>query len=213
MASKLPIGFSKIPIHPAKTCGCIKSKGRGYEGTKPIPPHGPSPRKNRYHPMSANDLTLGLILLKEGKLNKDQLKKVLLKQGELRRFGRYQRFGEVLAKLEFLPEEEIQAALEMQELLLVPTTGHTALGLMLIATGLLSPSQVVSALQEQQGNEKRLGEILIAQGVLTESQLEPLLAKQLEDRDAAQAALKLEMRSSGLLTDEDEEAFVVFDMG
>jgi hypothetical protein len=161
--------------------------------------------------MSANELTLGLILLKEGKVTKDQLKKALLKQGEIRRFGRVQRLGEVMAKLGFVPEEDIEAAATMQESLLVPSASHTALGLMLIEAGLLTPSQVYQALIEQQGSDKRLGEILIEMGVLSETQLEPLLAKQAEQRERAEATLQAEMKASGLLQGEDD--FVLFDFG
>jgi hypothetical protein len=161
--------------------------------------------------MSANELTLGLILLKEGKITKDQLKKALLKQGEIRRFGRAKRLGEVVATLGFLPEEEVEAAAQLQESLLIPSARHTALGLLLIEAGLLTPSQVYQALIEQQGSDKRLGEILIEQGVLTEAQLQPLLAKQAEERSRAEEALQTEMKASGLIQEEDE--FVLFDFG
>lgn len=161
--------------------------------------------------MTSQELTLGLILLKEGKITKDQLRKALLKQGEIRRFGRVQRLGEVLAKLGIVPEEDVRYALDLQEQLLVPQAGYTALGLMLIEAGLLSPSQVYNALIEQQGTDKRLGEILVAQGVLNEAQLEPILSRQAEDRATADQALQEEMRSSGLLGADDD--FVIFDMG
>lgn len=161
--------------------------------------------------MSSNELTLGLILLKEGKISKDLLKKALLKQGEIRRFGRHQRLGEVIARMGMLSETEVEQAAEIQSTLVVPTTRHTALGLLLIDAGLITPSQVYQALVEQQFSEKRLGEILIEQGVLSEAQLAPLLAKQAEERQQAELALQEELRASGLI--EDDEEFVIFDMG
>jgi hypothetical protein len=161
--------------------------------------------------MQKTELTLGLILLKEGKISKDQLKKALLKQGEIRRFGRHQRLGEVIAKLGFLSEEEVTQAIEMQATLTVQGANNTLLGLLLVEAGLLTPSQVFEALIEQQFTEKRLGEILQEKGILSEEQLAPLLAKQAEERDAAEAKLQEEMRSSGLLGEDDD--FVIFDMG
>lgn len=158
-----------------------------------------------------NNLTLGLLLLKEGKISRDQLKKALLKQGEIRRFGRVQRLGEVFAKLGILSDNEIANALEMQETLVVPNAGYTALGLMLIEAGLLTPSQVFDALVEQQFTEKRIGEILIEKGIVTGDQLAPFLARQSEDRQAAEVALQDEMKEAGLLQSDDD--FVLFDMG
>lgn len=161
--------------------------------------------------MQKTELTLGLILLKEGKISKDQLKKALLKQGEIRRFGRYQRLGEVIARLGFLSEEEVAQAVEIQSTLTVQGASNTLLGLLLVETGLLTPSQVFDALVEQQFTEKRLGQILQEKGILTEEQLAPLLARQAEEREAAEARLQQEMRTSGLLTEDDD--FVIFDMG
>ena len=161
--------------------------------------------------MSMNELTLGLILLKEGKLTKDQLKRSLLKQGEIRRFGRHQKLGEVIAKLGFLAEDEVNAALEMQSTLLVQGATHTVLGLMLIEAGLLTPSQVFDALVEQTMTEKRLGDILKDKGFLTEEQLAPFLARQLTERAEAEARLQEELKTSGLSGGDDD--FIIFDMG
>lgn len=161
--------------------------------------------------MQKTELTLGLILLKEGKITKDQLKKALLKQGEIRRFGRYQRLGEVIARLGFLSEEEVAQAVEIQSTLSVQGASNTLLGLLLVEAGLLTPSQVFDALVEQQLSEKRLGQILQEKGILTEEQLAPLLARQAEERVAAEARLQEEMRTSGLISEDDD--FVIFDMG
>lgn len=161
--------------------------------------------------MKKTELTLGLILLKEGRITKDQLKKALLKQGEIRRFGRYQKLGEVIAKLGFMSEDEIAEIVEMQAVLTVQGANHTVLGLLLIEAGLLAPSQVFDALIEQQATEKRLGQILQEKGILNEEQLAPLLAKQSEERGVAEARLQEEMKASGLLSEEDD--FVIFDFG
>jgi hypothetical protein len=162
--------------------------------------------------MQKQELTLGLILLKEGKISKDQLKRALLKQGEIRRFGRYQRLGEVIARLGFLSEDEVAQAVEIQSTLTVQGANNTLLGLLLVEAGLLTPSQVFEALAEQQMTEKRLGQILQERGILTEAQLAPLLAKQAEEREAAEARLQEEMKTSGLLSSDDED-FVIFDFG
>jgi hypothetical protein len=162
--------------------------------------------------MQKQELTLGLILLKEGKISKDQLKRALLKQGEIRRFGRYQRLGEVIARLGFLSEDQVAEAVEIQSTLTVQGAHNTLLGLLLVEAGLLTPSQVFEALMEQQTSEKRLGQILQERGVLTEEQLAPLLAKQAEERHAAEARLQEEMKSSGLIGGDDDD-FVIFDFG
>lgn len=161
--------------------------------------------------MQKNELTLGLLLLKEGRLTKDQLKKALLKQGEIRRFGRHQKLGEVIAKLGFLTDEEIAQAVEIQSTLIVQGSSHTLLGLLLVESGMLTPSQVFDALVEQQFTEKRLGQILQEKGLLTEAQLEPLLVKQTEERQVLEARLAAELKESGLGDDDDD--FVIFDFG
>lgn len=135
--------------------------------------------------MNARELQLGLLLLKENKLTKDQLKKALIKQGEIRRFGRHQRLGEVIVKLGFLTPAEIDEAAGMQETLSVPAADHTPLGLLLIERGLVSPSQIYDTLLEQQMSEGLLGEILVQKGVVTTDQLAPLLAQQVKERAEA----------------------------
>ena len=160
--------------------------------------------------MQKNELTLGLLLLKEGRITKDQLKKALLKQGEIRRFGRHQKLGEVIAKLGFLTEEEVAHAIEIQSALIVQGSSHTLLGLLLVESGMLTPSQVFDALVEQQFSEKRLGQILQEKGILTEAQLEPLLAKQAAERQVAEERLAAELKDAGM---NDEEDFVIFDFG
>lgn len=163
--------------------------------------------------MNSKELLFGLILVKEAKLTKDQLKKALLKQGEIRRFGRHQRLGEVIVKLGFLTQEELDAVAEMQATLLNHGADHTPLGLLLIESGLVQPSQVYDALVERQFREHRLGELLIEKGLVTEAQLTPLLAQQEAEREAARAAriaagMPVEEAAPALADD-----FVIFDAG
>lgn len=148
--------------------------------------------------MNARELQLGLLLLKENKLTKDQLKKALIKQGEIRRFGRHQRLGEVIVKLGFMTQEEIDGAAAIQETLAVPVADHTPLGLLLIERGLVSPSQVYDTLLEQQLSEGLLGEILVQKGVVTAEQLAPLLAFQVQERAESRARREAELAAAGL---------------
>lgn len=128
--------------------------------------------------MNAKELQLGILLLKEGKLDKDQLKKALIKQGEIRRFGRHQRLGEVIVKLGYLSQPEIDEYADMQERISAPAGNHTPLGMLMIERGIASPSKVYETLVEQQFAEGMLGEIMLEKGLLTRDQLDALLAHQ-----------------------------------
>jgi hypothetical protein len=164
--------------------------------------------------MNSKELLFGLILVKEGKLSKDQLKKALLKQGEIRRFGRHQRLGEVVVKLGFITHEELEGILAVQSALLVHGADHTPLGLLLIEHGLAQPSQVYDALVERQFRESRLGELLIEKGLITEDQLQPLLAIQETEREKARAAhIAAGLPAESLGQPPSEEDFVILDAG
>lgn len=132
--------------------------------------------------MNARELQLGLLLIREGLITRDELKKALIKQGEIRRFGRHQRLGEVIVKLGYLAQEDIDGFAEVQEALAAPDHGHTPLGHLLIDRGLASPSQIFTLLGEQQFAEHKLGELLVNKGVITQEQLEELLADQAAER-------------------------------
>jgi hypothetical protein len=147
--------------------------------------------------MNARELQLGLLLLKENLLTRDQLKKALIKQGEIRRFGRHQRLGDVIVKLGLLTQQAIDEAATMQETLAVPAADHTPLGLLLIDRGLLPPSKVYDTLLEQQLSEGRLGEILVQMGMVTEAQLAPLLAQQEQERAEARAKRAADLTAAG----------------
>lgn len=134
--------------------------------------------------MNAKELQLGLLLLKEGKLTKDQLKKALIKQGEIRRFGRHQRLGDVIVKLGLLNQADIDEAADMQERISAPDAEFTPLGILMIERGIASPSKVYETLVEQQFAEGMLGEIMLEKGMLTRDQLEEMLAYQAEERAA-----------------------------
>ncbi|MDB5101284.1 MAG: hypothetical protein JWM80_5705 [Cyanobacteria bacterium RYN_339] len=165
--------------------------------------------------MNSKELMLGLILVKEGKLTKDQLKRSLLKQGEIRRFGRHQRLGEVIVKLGYMTQDDIDAVIEVQNMLMRHGADHTPLGLLIIEHGLASPGQVYDALVERQFKESRLGELLIEKGFFTELQLVPLLAQQEQERAAALAA-RLERGEPIEPASESEapdDGFVIFDAG
>ena len=168
--------------------------------------------------MNSKEMMLGLLLVKEEKLTRDQLKKALLKQGEIRRFGRHQRLGEVIVKLGYMAQDEIDAVVDVQNTLLAHGADHTPLGLLLIEHGLVQPTQVYNALVERNFREARLGELLIEQGLLTQAQLEPLLALQAQEREAAAAARGArgeqfeDIPMTPLPSLDDDDGFVIFDM-
>jgi hypothetical protein len=161
--------------------------------------------------MNSKEMMLGLLLVMEEKLTRDQLKKALLKQGEIRRFGRHQRLGEVIVKLGYMAQDEIDAVVDVQNTLLAHGADHTPLGLLIIEHGLASPSKVYDALMERQFKESRLGELLIEKGLVTEAQLAPLLAQQEQERAAA-AAARAE-RGEPELPAAGGDDFVIFDAG
>ena len=161
--------------------------------------------------MNARELQLGLLLLKEDRLSKDQLKKALIKQGEIRRFGRHKRLGEVIVMLGYMTQLEVDEAAIMQETLAVPLADHTPLGLLLIERGLVSPSVIYDTLMEQQLSEGLLGEILVQKGVVTAEQLAPLLAQQVQER--AEARARQGQGPAAADAGAQEEAFQIFDMG
>lgn len=162
--------------------------------------------------MNSKELLLGLILVKEGRLSKDQLKRALLKQGEVRRFGRHQRLGEVIVKLGFLTQEDLDSVLALQSALLVHGADHTPLGLLLIEHGLLQPSQVYDALTERQFSESRLGELLVEKGLVTPEQLVPLLDHQQTEREAARQA-RIDAGLPADVPQAPDHEFVIFDAG
>jgi hypothetical protein len=161
--------------------------------------------------MNSKELMLGLILVKEGKLTRDQLKRALLKQGEIRRFGRHQRLGEVIVKLGYMDQDAIDAVVEVQNTLMAHGADHTPLGLLIIEHGLCSPGKVYDALMERQFKESRLGELLIEKGLVTADQLVPLLAQQEQEREAA-ARARAERGEPEMAPLPDDD-FVIFDAG
>ena len=162
--------------------------------------------------MNSKEMLLGLILVKEGLLTRDQLKKALLKQGEIRRFGRHQRLGEVICKLGFMSPEDLVGVLEIQKHLLDHGANHTPLGLLLIEHGMAQPSQVYDALVERQFSESRLGELLIEKGLISEAQLTKLLEHQHMERANAHAE-ELARRGEAAAAPAKDDSFVIFDAG
>jgi hypothetical protein len=130
---------------------------------------------------TARSFLLGLLALREGLLDRDQLQKALLKQGELRRFGRHARLGEVFVRLGYLDEARLAEFLELRAALLDHGLSRVPLGLRVVMQGWATPSQVLEALEAREAQGVRLGELMVQRGWITPAQLEALLAEQAAD--------------------------------
>lgn len=136
---------------------------------------------------TARSFLLGLLALREGLLDRDQLQKALLKQGELRRFGRHARLGEVFVRLGYLDEERLAEFLAVRSALVDHGLSRAPLGLRVVMHGWATPTQVLAALEAREAQGQRLGELMVQRGWLTPAQLEALLAEQAAEE--AQEAL------------------------
>lgn len=132
---------------------------------------------------TAQSFLLGLLALREGLVDRLQLQKALLKQGELRRFGRHARFGEVLLRMGYVDEATLDHFLAVREALVNHGLARAPLGLRVVLHGMATPSQVLEALDEREHSPLRLGEILVNRGLITPAQLEQLLQEQASEGD------------------------------
>lgn len=133
----------------------------------------------------ANQPLLGIILEREGSLNRTQVLAVLAEQKRLREAARPAAFGQIALELKLVTPHQLQRALQLQAKLAVPPGQRKRLGLYLLEAGLITPSQLLKALEHQVKAGGKLGEILIANGWLTETLLEMFLT--LQKKEAEQA--------------------------
>jgi type IV pilus assembly protein PilB len=111
----------------------------------------------------------GEILLREGLLTSSQLEKAVLEQG---RRNSDLPLGEVCVSLKFLTKADLQKALRKHK-------KHIYLGDLFVNMGIVSPDEVLQALELQQIEGKRIGQLLIDNGFITESNLMNALSSQL----------------------------------
>ena len=121
---------------------------------------------------------IGELLVREGYLTLDALKKVLelqKEQGYISKSARaYKPFGQICVELKLISTEELQRFLRKHN-------KRILLGELLINQKILKPAQIEQALQRQQQQPgRKLGQILLEQQLLNEHQLVEALSVQLD---------------------------------
>jgi hypothetical protein len=126
---------------------------------------------------------IGTYLLARGQVTRDDLEEALWEQRERRRRGDIVPLGEVLVRRGTLTPRALAIALVGHQRERLRATGHQPqlLGERLLASGAVSPAQLVEALEEQistaaRGTSEPLGIILIRRGALTHADLAAHLA-------------------------------------
>lgn len=124
---------------------------------------------------------LGLILERENVLSATQVRAVMTEQQRLRELGRVAAFGAVALELRFLNERQLARGLQLQTKLAVPPGSRKPLGVYLLEAGLVTPSQLLKALEHQAAHGGLLGEILVERGWLAATMLEMFLKMQAKE--------------------------------
>ena len=126
---------------------------------------------------------LGLIMLREGLLNKEMLGQCVERWRSHRQAGEIVPFGQVVVAMGFCSADELTPFLMLQRKLACAPSARKPLGHLLIENALLTPTQVALALKLQRATGQRLGQLLVEEEMLREPQLEVLL--RFQDRAAA----------------------------
>ena len=130
---------------------------------------------------------LGLILEKEKILSESQVRGILSEQRRRRESGQVVAFGQMALEMRYLNDRQLAKALQLQSKLAVPPGEPKRLGYYLMEAGIVTPSQLLAALEHQAAQGGKLGEILIGKGALTETMLEMFLTMQRKEREAQAA--------------------------
>jgi hypothetical protein len=144
---------------------------------------------------SRSDLLLGQIAVEKGFINKQQLTECLKLQETFEDTETPKHLGLILLEKQYIDEEELELALEMQRHRLNENVDNTDLKLKDLLIGqiavrqkLTTRNQVDECLREQAKIEElgiflRLGEILVKKGFISSDQLENILSYQKELQD------------------------------
>lgn len=129
-------------------------------------------------------LLLGELLLKAGKITREQLNEALAEQ---RRSG--ERLGEVLVRKGLLSENELDVALAFQQYQggEAPGSVKLRLGEILVTTGQITREQLDAVLGHQKISGKKIGELLLESGIVEPRQVESGL--KLQERLVAAALI------------------------
>lgn len=115
--------------------------------------------------MKAHEL-LGVIMVREGILNRDQLALALEKQRALRQAGQMQPLGMIVIELGFASEAQIRHAIRLQKKLAWAPDTAVPLGVKLVSGGVLAPSLLVSLLDEQARTGEPLESLLVERQIV-----------------------------------------------
>ena len=117
------------------------------------------------------------ILVSEGALTEEQARRALAECDGRRERGQQASFGQIVLVLGLLRPTKLNEYLAMQRKL-AGNPSKPPLGVLIVESGVLKPSQVVAALARQETSGKRIGELLIAEGMLRRIQVDMLLQQQ-----------------------------------
>lgn len=146
---------------------------------QPFPPVPPKmPAGGPAHAGGTVKTLLGLILQREQYVTPAQLQAIASEQAKQKAQGRDASFGQVAIQLGYLSPEQLKFAIHLQGRLAHAAGGGKPLGVYLLESAALLPSQLLEGLEEQERTGQKLGEILIARGLITESTLELFLSRQ-----------------------------------
>lgn len=122
---------------------------------------------------------VALICEREGYLAREHVLQVMAAQAQHEAAGNPRpRFGDVAVYYKLVGATDMRYATSIQDKLAVPPGQRRPLGYYLLEAGVLKPSQVLEALEEQAFYGSRLGEILIRNGWATDADIEAALATQ-----------------------------------
>jgi hypothetical protein len=121
------------------------------------------------HDLSGDDKKIGQLLIREGVIDGTQLAQALTIQAQ---DAMYRPLGEILRMLGFVTGRRLRDVL-------LRYRKQILLGDLLVKMGVLSPHQLVQALEARVTSTKRLGQILTEMGFVTRSRLADALCDQL----------------------------------
>jgi len=134
---------------------------------------------------AANLDLMTLILLREGNIHIGQARALLAEKQARRRQGRIAPSCGLALAFRYITPEQALAAAALYRALAVRAHGRRPLGIRLLVAGLVTPRQLVAALERQRTENTRLGRILVEAGHLSAVQLEMFLSLQLNAIRAA----------------------------
>lgn len=145
----------------------------------------PPPVQQRTLPSGPGAQQLGHYLLSLGYLTSLQLRTALDAQRMSAVTGQPQLLGEILVRAQLIPAPVLTTILllQMVDRMLDPTWVPQLLGEELVAQGVIQPTELIPALQQQsrlrqEGRGVPLGELLVQQGLLDTHQISDSLAMQ-----------------------------------